>query len=101
MSEEIRNTEAMNEEVEVVEEVTEMKEESKFGKVVSTIGNGVKKHGKKVAIGAAVVGAFVLGKIVGGHDSEYEEFDYDGTDSDDDTDVTVDVGIEDTDNSEE
>lgn len=96
MSEEIRNTEAMENEFDVEEEVTEVREEGKFGKVVSTIGNGVKKHGKKVAIGAAVVGAFVLGKIVGENNFEDDEFDYDENDSDDTIDVTVDVETDDT-----
>lgn len=102
MSEEIRNTEAMENEVDVVKEVTEMKEESKIGKVVSTIGNGVKKHGKKVAIGAVLAGAaFALGRIVVGHISEDDEFDHNETDYDDTTEVEGDVDIEDKDYSEE
>jgi hypothetical protein len=53
----------MSKEIENVNEVTEVEEvkESKVKKMASNAGAAVKKHGKKVVIGIAAIGAVILG----------------------------------------
>ena len=53
-------------EVENEEEVTEVKKESKVKKVIGTVGSGIKKHWKTVAVGA---GALVVGMVLGSRKS--------------------------------
>lgn len=57
--EELKNTE-LNEETEVVEET----KESKFKGAVSKMSTGIKKHGKKIAVAAAVVGVAVVTCVI-------------------------------------
>lgn len=71
---------------EVKEEVTEVKkvavaEEEKEG-FLTKAKNGFKKHGKKVAVGAAVAAAGVIGYMLGlkTDDSEYVVYDMDDPD---------------------
>ena len=59
MSKKIENIEETTEVMEVVEENTEIEveETGKLSKVMS----GIKKHGKKIAVGAAVAAASLIG----------------------------------------
>lgn len=77
----------VNEEIkeEVVEATVVEEEEVKEG-FLTKAKNGLKKHGKKVAIGAAVAAAGVVGYMLGlktDDDSEYiDAYDLDDSDSD-------------------
>ena len=67
------------EEKEINEEVVEVKE-SKLKGIARKAGVGFKKHGKKIAAGAALLGVGLLGyalghKTDGGDDTEYETID--------------------------
>lgn len=53
-------------EVENEEENTEVKKESKVKKAIGTVGSGIKKHWKTVAVGA---GALVVGMMLGSRKS--------------------------------
>ena len=70
---------------EVVEATVVEEEEVKEG-FLTKAKNGLKKHGKKVAIGAAVAAAGVVGYMLGlktDDDSEYiDAYDLDDSDSD-------------------
>lgn len=57
MTEEEMLEEEFLEEEEEEEELMEVKKESKISKVVS----GIKKHGKKIAVGAAVAAGTIIG----------------------------------------
>lgn len=71
-------------EIEENEEFEVRVEEPKKG-FLSKLGTGVKKHGKKIVVGAIVAGAAVAGFVLGqkkaakgdsGEDEDYCDFDY-------------------------
>lgn len=75
------------EEVEVIDEEdfeTEEIEEAKPKGFMSKVASGIKKHGKKIAIGAGIaVLGFMIGKHLSKSQEEYDS-DFDDDESDDD-----------------
>lgn len=89
--EEIQETEQTTTEVAPVEEKPNL---------LTKVSNGLKKHGKKVAVGAAVTALGVVGYVLGRKSvlkhSDYDEFDL-GSEGTEDDNIVADIDIDVTD----